>query len=195
MFVKIFDTRRSPVGCNFISGRSESAREESSADDEGRTVPSSGNELFLSFASNLWPGPPYGDNVCLWPTDCDFDAWRHCQKGNKPASIANLRLRLRFLCLPTCSSKTNVFHVVPETHDTIFPVVLLRDTYVFLRVPNALDRQSRRILDFLEILLKHARKHEERKEDCDSSVNQDRYRVLRDNVSWPSHECDSLISR
>lgn len=109
MFVEIFDTRRSPVGCNFISGRSESAHEES-AGDEGRTVPSSGAALFLRFALNLWryPEPPCEDNIRLRSTDCDFNAWRHCQKGNKLASIANLHLRHRFLRLPICSSKTSV---------------------------------------------------------------------------------------
>lgn len=140
---------------NFISGKSESVHEESSTGDEGRIVPSSGNVLFLRFVLNLWrySGSPYEDNVRLWPTDCDFDTWRHCQKGNKSASIVNLRLRLHFLCLPICSSKTDVFHVIAETHD----FCLLRDTYVFLRVPMPLIG-SKRILDFFEFLLKHAQR-------------------------------------
>lgn len=112
MFVEIFDTHRSPVGCNFISGRSESVHEES-ADDEGRTVPSSGAALFLRFALNLWrypARPPCEDNICLRPTDCDFNAWRHCQKGNKLdrelasssplPSPSNLFVEV---CLPRCT--------------------------------------------------------------------------------------------
>jgi len=86
-------------------------------------------------------------------------------------------LRLRFLRLPICSSKTSVFHVVPETHHTSFAVVLLRDTYVFLRIPMPLNGE--RTLDFLEFLLLSTLETREKRKIDFSADQSSQYRVLR----------------
>lgn len=177
---------------NFISGKSESVHEESSAGDEGRTVPSSGTTLFLRFVLNLrrYPGPPYEDNIRLWPTDCDFDTWRHCQKGNKRRSWTCVFVSTSF-AFPFVRRR-RVFHVVPETHDFCR---CLAPRYLCLPTSsNAFDRRSKRILDFLEFLLKRAR-NTKKKRRIDFLCQSRRYDIeCFENVPWPNCERDSLIT-
>lgn len=121
-------SHRSPVGCNFISGRSESVHEES-ADDEGRTVPSSGAALFLRFALNLWRYPARPSCEDLFATH-----WLWFQRVTPLPKRKQTSVDRELASSSSLPSPSNlfvedecVFHVVPETHHTIF-IVLLRDT-------------------------------------------------------------------
>lgn len=127
-----------------------SPSEKSSADDEERgAVPSSGLPT-LRFESVTLPwdliARLFEDNVHPWPTDCDFNVWRHCQKkGYKLASIANSRFRLHFLRLPVPSSGTKSSTLYQKVYFIVLhrkPSMSSADFHVLNRPEKGLSTSS-----------------------------------------------------